>query len=102
MMLDAVRNEVTRILMTVQIRSEEDVEAVEEPVELKNVRYQHADYDAALAEEEEEDAEAAVATAPKPQPFVRQGEKVGRNDPCPCGSGKKYKQCHGRLELDRG
>ena len=42
-----------------------------------------------------------MATAPKPQPFVRQGEKVGRNDPCPCGSGKKYKHCHGRLELSR-
>ncbi|MBF0472030.1 MAG: SEC-C domain-containing protein, partial [Gammaproteobacteria bacterium] len=32
-----------------------------------------------------------------PQPFVREGRKVGRNEPCPCGSGKKYKQCHGRL-----
>jgi preprotein translocase subunit SecA len=96
MMLDAVRNEVTRILMTVQIRSEHDVEAVEEPVELKNVQYQHTDYDAAQAEEEEGDTEVAIA--PKPQPFVRGGQKVGRNDPCPCGSGKKYKQCHGRLE----
>ena len=96
MMLDAVRNEVTRILMTVQIRSQEEVEAVEEPVELKNVRYQHTDYDAALAEEEG-GGDTEVATAAKPQPFVRQGGKVGRNDPCPCGSGKKYKQCHGRL-----
>jgi len=98
MMLDAVRNEVTRILMTVQIRSEHDVEAVEEPVELKNVQYQHTDYDAAQAEEEGADTEVATATAPKPQPFVRGGQKVGRNDPCPCGSGKKYKQCHGRIE----
>ncbi len=98
MMLDAVRNEVTRILMTVQIRSEQDVEAVEEPVELKNVRYQHTDYDAALADEEEEGSDTEVATAPKPEPFVRRGQKIGRNDPCPCGSGKKYKQCHGRLE----
>jgi len=98
-MLDSVRNEVTRILMTVQIRGEEDVAAVEEPVELHNVSYQHAEYDSALAPEveEEQGAEAAVATAPKAQPFVRQGGKVGRNDPCPCGSGKKYKQCHGRL-----
>ncbi len=95
-MLDAVRNEVTRILMTVQIRSEQDVEAVEEPVELNNVRYQHADYDTALAEEPEADSE--VATMAKAQPFVRTGGKVGRNDPCPCGSGKKFKQCHGRLE----
>jgi preprotein translocase subunit SecA len=90
-MLDSVRNEVTRILMTVQIKSEHDVEAVEEPVELKNVRYQHAGYEEALAEANAEDE------ARKTQPFVRQGEKVGRNDPCPCGSGKKYKQCHGRL-----
>ena len=91
MMLDSVRNEVTRLLMTVQIRNEQDVEKVEEPVEVKNVRYQHADYEEALAEAN------AEAEAPKAQPFVRQGQKVGRNDPCPCGSGKKYKQCHGRL-----
>ena len=95
MMLDAVRNEVTRIMMTVQIRGEQDVEAVEEPVELKNVHYQHADYGEAM--EEASESETAVATAPKAQPFVRQGQKIGRNDPCPCGSGKKYKQCHGRL-----
>ena len=115
MMLDAVRNEVTRILMTVQIRHQEDggdatgtpggdgggeppgggLENVQTQVNLKNVRYQHTDYEAALAEEEGADTE--VATAPKPQPFVRQGGKIGRNDPCPCGSGKKYKQCHGRL-----
>ncbi len=90
-MLDSIRNEVTRILMTVQIQGRQDVEKVEEPVELHNVRYQHADYEEALAE-------ANAETEPaKAQPFVRQGQKVGRNDPCPCGSGKKYKQCHGRL-----
>jgi preprotein translocase subunit SecA len=91
-MLDSIRNEVTRILMTVQIQSRQDVAKVEEPVELHNVRYQHADYEEALAEEASAQSEPAKA-----QPFVRQGQKVGRNDPCPCGSGKKYKQCHGRL-----
>jgi preprotein translocase subunit SecA len=96
-MLDSIRNEVTRILMTVQIRGAEDVEKVEEPVEVSNVRYQHADYEEALAEAEAEDVEAQGG-APKARPFVRQGQKVGRNDPCPCGSGKKYKQCHGRLD----
>jgi preprotein translocase subunit SecA len=55
------------------------------------VRYQHADYDEALAAGEA--APAAVA----PPPFTRAGQKVGRNDPCPCGSGKKYKHCHGRI-----
>jgi preprotein translocase subunit SecA len=94
MMLDTVRNEVTRVLMTVQIRSAEDQQKAEEPVDLVNVRYQHADYEEALAEP---DPAPSEPTAPKPQPFVRGGQKVGRNDPCPCGSGKKYKQCHGKL-----
>jgi preprotein translocase subunit SecA len=99
MMLDSVRNEVTRVLMTVQIRSQQDMEKAEEPVEVKNVRYQHADYEEALAEGDDGEAGAeAPAQAPKGRTFVRQGDKVGRNDPCPCGSGKKYKQCHGRLD----
>jgi preprotein translocase subunit SecA len=100
MLLDSVRNEVTRMLMTVQIRSQQDMEKAEEPVEVKNVRYQHADYQEALAEGDEEAAEPAQARPqpPKGRTVVRQGEKVGRNDPCPCGSGKKYKQCHGRLD----
>jgi preprotein translocase subunit SecA len=76
--------------MTVQIRSEQDVAAVEpEPVP-ENVQYHHADYEEALA------APAAEGQA-KAEPFVRHGQKVGRNDPCPCGSGRKYKQCHGKL-----
>ena len=99
MMLDSVRNEVTRVLMAVQIRSQQDMEKAEEPVEVTNVRYQHADYEEALAEGDDAQPDAeAQAQGPKGRTFVRQGEKVGRNDPCPCGSGKKYKQCHGRLE----
>jgi preprotein translocase subunit SecA len=90
LMLESVRTEVTRILMTVKIRTAEEAQAVaeKEQVELKNVQYQHADQDEAL---ERANAETKV------QPFVRGGQKVGRNDPCPCGSGKKYKQCHGKL-----
>jgi len=90
LMLEAVRTEVTRILMTVKIRTAEEAQAVaeKEQVELRNVQYQHADHDEAL---ERANAETKV------QPFVRGGQKVGRNDPCPCGSGKKYKQCHGKL-----
>ena len=91
LLLEAIRNEVTRVLMTVRIRSPEEVEEVaDEHATMKNVRYQHADYDDAL--KDDETAEPAPA-----QPFVRPGQKVGRNDPCPCGSGKKYKHCHGRL-----
>ena len=93
LMLEAIRNDVTRVLMTVRIRSAEDAdEAADERTEMTNVRYQHADYDAALGGGGSADQEAD-----KQKPFVRQGGKVGRNDPCPCGSGKKYKHCHGRL-----
>ncbi len=91
LMLEAIRNEVTRILMTVRIRSAEEAdEAAEERTEMTNVRYQHTDYDAALKNDQPEEAD-------KTQPFVRSGQKVGRNEPCPCGSGKKFKHCHGRL-----
>ena len=92
-MLEEIKAEVTRILMTVQIRSEQQVEEVAEatrpPV---NVQYHHAAYEEVLGEDgEQQDGQE------KHQPFVRQDDKVGRNDPCPCGSGKKYKQCHGKL-----
>ena len=98
-MLDRIKTDVVRVILTVQVRSQEDVQAVEEPPPVTNVRYQHADYEEALANGAGGDGgDTAVATAPpKAQPFARAGEKVGRNEPCPCGSGKKYKQCHGRL-----
>jgi preprotein translocase subunit SecA len=89
-MLESVKNEVTQVLMNVQIRSEQDIEAAEAPHAPSNVQYHHADYEEALGQNEA--AENAEKT-----PFVRGGEKIGRNDPCPCGSGKKYKQCHGKL-----
>jgi preprotein translocase subunit SecA len=88
-MLDSIKRDVTQTLMNVQIRSEADVAAAEVPHVPENVQYHHADYEEALAQPEQQGEEH--------KPFVRSGEKVGRNDPCPCGSGKKYKQCHGRL-----
>jgi preprotein translocase subunit SecA len=97
-MLEMIKTDVTRILMTVHIRSAAELEAVEEPEAPVNVQYQHADFaQAADAEAVEAEPDADVALAEKPQPFVRGAQKVGRNDPCPCGSGKKYKHCHGKL-----
>ena len=98
-MLDRIKHDVVKIVLTVQVRTQEDVQAVEEPVPVTNVRYQHADYEEALANGGNGGGgDTAVAVArPKAVPFARAGEKIGRNDPCPCGSGKKYKQCHGRL-----
>ncbi|MDO8812006.1 MAG: preprotein translocase subunit SecA [Gallionella sp.] len=97
LMLDAIKREVTQILMTVQVRSEEDVESVETPAAPENVQYHHADYDEALAQSGDAHPTDTGSTGEEHQTFVRGGQKVGRNDPCPCGSGKKYKQCHGKL-----
>jgi preprotein translocase subunit SecA len=86
-MLTAIKTEVTQITTTVQVRQPEDVAAVDLHGEPSNVQYQHAEYNEA---QDFAEAEAAVSSA--------EGyPKVGRNDPCPCGSGKKYKQCHGKL-----
>ena len=85
-----------KIVLTVQVRTQEDVAAVEEAPAMTNVQYRHAEYAEALAGPDG-DGEMRAAAAPAPAPFVRGGQKIGRNDPCPCGSGKKYKQCHGRL-----
>ncbi|ACT48872.1 preprotein translocase subunit SecA [Methylotenera mobilis] len=93
-LLDTIKTEVTKVTMLVQVKTEADVEAVERPVEVENVQYQHADYAEALAGDAADDGEVNVAAS---QPIVRDGVKVGRNDLCPCGSGKKYKQCHGVL-----
>ena len=90
-LLDRVRKEVTKIVFTVQIRSQEDVEETVPHAEVHNVQYQHADFDEALG-----GSEGDADEAPPQQPATA-GPKVGRNDPCPCGSGKKYKHCHGKL-----
>ncbi len=97
-MLERIKNEVSKHLMTVQVRTREEVEQAERLPAVENVQYQHADFATAAASAEMAEGEdVAVAEAEKPQPFVRRSGKVGRNDPCPCGSGKKYKHCHGRL-----
>ena len=102
-MLERIKRDVTRTLTNVQVRTEEEMEEVAEEIETteavpKNAQYQHAAYPTSGADEEpESDTDVAVAERPAVQPFVRGGEKVGRNDPCPCGSGRKYKQCHGKL-----
>jgi preprotein translocase subunit SecA len=93
-LLNTVKNEVTKITMLVQVKTEADVEAVEQTAPVDNVHYQHADFDEALANPSDDDEATRLANG---ETVVREGLKVGRNDPCPCGSGKKYKQCHGQL-----
>ncbi len=91
-LLNTVKSEVTKVTMLVQVRTQEDVDAVEPPQGVENVQYQHADYN----DLQDENTNDGAGPAPG-QPVVREGQKIGRNDPCPCGSGKKYKQCHGAL-----
>ncbi|HEX6590424.1 MAG TPA: SEC-C metal-binding domain-containing protein, partial [Moraxellaceae bacterium] len=102
-LLGAVKLELVQTLARVQVQSQEEVEAIEAQrlaeAESMALQYQHADADAVIAEEQAELAAIAKGEQPlaAPEPFVREGAKVGRNDPCPCGSGKKYKHCHGQL-----
>lgn len=96
-LLNTVKSEVTKITMLVQVRPQEELE-VEEPVaNVENVQYQHADFDEALANPQDGFSDEEKAQLASGMPIVREGVKVGRNDPCPCGSGKKFKQCHGSL-----
>lgn len=99
-MLEALKVDVISILSKVQVRAEEDVEAVEaqrRKADAAPRTYQHDSAPVSGAGSSDADESgAAAAGAPSGQP-IRTGSKVGRNDPCPCGSGKKYKHCHGKL-----
>ena len=109
-LLDVVKMDVTRVLMAVRIQSEEEVrsaaEAIEERAEhISNVTYTHPNDDGSVSEEREAampyaaGSQAALGAIASSMTAVQDSSvpKVGRNDPCPCGSGKKYKACHGRL-----
>ena len=96
-LIESVKLEVTRTLIAVQIKSEAALEVPDAPPALENVSYQHADPVSAASQASVEASLAPPADEKAQQPFKRYNEKIGRNDPCPCGSGKKYKQCHGKL-----
>ena len=100
-MLDSVKQEVISIVSKVQVRSDEEVRVMEEAVRQKQreqeLLFQHSDI-AGMDEGQPEESPVLDSKAEAVKPFVREGVKVGRNDPCPCGSGKKFKQCHGKLD----
>ena len=101
-MLENVKREVINLLARVRIRSEEEVAELEEQervqaqARLMASQFQHRDVGGYGAEEEVEQMQGGKAPVPVSQ-VIRDEPKVGRNDPCPCGSGKKYKHCHGQL-----
>ncbi len=113
-LMHSVQHDVMRLLARVQVRAEEDVEAVDAQRRSAgaNMQFQHAEASGMPAPAEAEPAggfggaqggmpaggqPSQRPPAPPEQPVIREGKKVGRNEPCPCGSGRKYKQCHGRL-----
>ncbi|MES9853507.1 MAG: preprotein translocase subunit SecA [Candidatus Thiodiazotropha sp. L084R] len=94
-MLDSIKQEVVTLLSKVQVQMPEELALQEQQSRADEFEFKHETFEGlsgepATGEGEEKDD-------PSQQPFVRDGRKIGRNEPCPCGSGKKYKQCHGRL-----
>ncbi|MFA5590370.1 MAG: preprotein translocase subunit SecA [Lysobacteraceae bacterium] len=100
-MLDKIRTEVIKLLARVRIRSEEEVAQMEEAERQRNaarsqaMQFRHEDSGGLGADEEA--AQVAAQGVAHPTPVIREQPKVGRNEPCPCGSGKKFKHCHGQL-----
>src|SRR3954468_17936980 len=89
-MVEAVKLEVVKTLTAVEIRAKDDVPQADDKAHVQNVQLQHGGT-------AEANGEVEATEDKKAQPTVRHAQKVGRNDPCPCGSGKKYKHCHGKL-----
>ena len=94
-LLQNIKFDVIRMLSRMQIENPEEIEAQERlrrAEAARKMNFQHSQEQSAGGDQTREPREAAKA-----ETFVREERKVGRNEPCPCGSGKKYKQCHGRL-----
>ena len=92
-LLVRIKREVIRLISQVKVRAEEDVAAVEEQRRSTvKMEYHHDEVNTLTESDKESHAQGEERT-----PYVREGRKIGRNELCPCGSGKKYKQCHGRL-----
>lgn len=100
-LLNQIKYEVVSILSKVKVTKQEDVDAIDEQRQApQEMHFEHADADSGIAESVDSQG-GSLEKNPQPDeletPFVREDRKVGRNEPCPCGSGKKYKQCHGKL-----
>jgi preprotein translocase subunit SecA len=100
-LLQNLKYEVIKFLSHVHIQHQDESALIEarrrEAAEREKLAFQHAAA-SAMAEEALASGAAEPAPAETPQTFTREQPKVGRNEPCPCGSGRKYKQCHGRID----
>jgi preprotein translocase subunit SecA len=96
-LIDHVKNEVTKILMTVQVQSPEQLDQAAQDMEARGESIANVTYTAPTATGEAEVVAAGQMAGGDATAALPEGMRVGRNDPCPCGSGKKFKQCHGKL-----
>jgi preprotein translocase subunit SecA len=92
-MLDSIKADVIKILSRVRVQQQQPLDLPHQAP--RDIQFQHQEFKGFGAEDAGSNPDSARVA--EHQPFVREEPKVGRNDPCPCGSGKKYKQCHGRL-----
>ncbi len=98
-MLESIKREVISILSKIEVQAQTDVAAIDETMRKDSVdlQFQHESAQSLVTPAEQQ---TQLSEQQHEQPFVRQQPKVGRNDPCPCGSGRKYKQCHGKISND--
>jgi preprotein translocase subunit SecA len=103
-LLEDIKKETVGLLCKEHVKIEADINALDAQLHApspKEMHFQHAEAASVFGEESADNPEAPPASPPpaaEKRPFIRPGQKVGRNDPCPCGSGKKYKVCHGQLQ----
>ncbi len=98
-MLESIKHEVIGVLSKVQVQMPEEIDAMQAPQREQDIQFKHEEF-TGFGEDDavETPAQGVSADAQQQQPYVRPDRKIGRNEPCPCGSGKKYKHCHGRVE----
>jgi preprotein translocase subunit SecA len=99
-MLEALKYAAISMLCTVEVQAQEDVQVIEEQrrrsVPAQKLEFQHAQA-AGMASEDWQNGMAEAPPTLNPETYIREAPKIGRNDPCYCGSGKKFKQCHGSI-----
>jgi preprotein translocase subunit SecA len=95
-MLSAIKQEVVEVLTKVRVQLPEEIRIQEPLPQPQAFEFRHEEF-TGFAGDDSRDTSPAPADRPPSQPYVRHDRKVGRNEPCPCGSGKKYKHCHGKV-----
>jgi preprotein translocase subunit SecA len=97
-LLEQIKHETISLISRVELPTLEEIKAMEAAQQVPdNIQYQHAEADDILHPEQAQQTPPMQEDQVKQEPYKRTNKKIGRNDPCHCGSGKKYKQCHGKL-----